>query len=122
VPAAPSRVDAWIRAGVHVPGRPNWVFVKIFTHGVSTPAEEEAAIGPSFDQALTYLEQHYNDGRKYVLHYVTAREAYNLAMAAADGLTGAPEQYLDRTIPPYVASAARPAEVAARADAAPASN
>src|SRR5438034_6507016 len=26
---------------------------------------------------LASLEQRYNDGRQYVLHYVTAREAYN---------------------------------------------
>jgi hypothetical protein len=57
--------------------------VKVFAHGVSTAADEDAVLGPRFDATLTELEQHYNDGRAYVLHYVTAREAYNLAMAAA---------------------------------------
>ena len=33
--------------------------------------------GPELDQALTYMEKTYNDGAHYVLHYVTAREAFN---------------------------------------------
>jgi hypothetical protein len=36
-----------------------------------------------------------------VLHYVTAREAYNLVKAAEAGCTGDPEQYRDYLIPPY---------------------
>src|SRR5216110_65257 len=33
--ASPTRVDRWIRANVHVPSRPDWVFVKLHTHGAS---------------------------------------------------------------------------------------
>jgi hypothetical protein len=106
VPATRARVDRWVRASVHVPGRPEWVFVKVFTHGVSSPEEEDAIVGPSFNEALSYLEQRYNDGTHYVLHYVTAREAYNVVMAAVDGKQGEPSQYFDRTIPRYVASSA----------------
>jgi hypothetical protein len=53
---------------------------------------------------LDALEHDYNDGRKYVLHYVTAREAYNVVMAAVDGHTGNPVDYLDYVIPPYLSS------------------
>jgi hypothetical protein len=42
-----------------------------------------------------------------VLHYVTAREAYNLAMAAASGAKGQPSEYLDSEIPPYISTARR---------------
>jgi hypothetical protein len=94
-------VDRWVRADVHVPNRPDWVFIKLFAHGISTLGDEDAAVGPTFDRALTHLEQQYNDGRTYVLHYITAREAYNLAMAAADGRTGNPEQYYDYLVKPY---------------------
>ena len=45
--------------------------------------------------------------RRYLLHYITAREGYNLAMAAAEGATGDPTAYLDRTIGPYVAGPRR---------------
>jgi hypothetical protein len=101
--ATPSRVDAWIRANIHVPERPDWVFVKVFAHGVSSPAEMDAVLGGDFDEALTYLETSYNDRTRYVLHYVTAREAYNLARAAAEGARGEPVQYLDAYIRPYLA-------------------
>jgi hypothetical protein len=100
-PATPHRVDRWVRANIHVPERPDWVFVKVFAHGVSSSEEEEVVVGPTFDQTLTYLEQRYNDGRRYVLHYITAREAYNLVRAASDGVGGEPQEYLNYVIPPY---------------------
>jgi hypothetical protein len=103
MPASPTRVDHWIRANIHVANRPDWVFIKVHGHGISTASDIAAVLGPDFDRALTYLEQKYNDGRRYRLHYVTAREAYNLARAAADGAMGDPEQYFDCPIPPYVA-------------------
>ena len=104
-----ARVDRWVKANVHVAERPDWVFVKTFAHGISTDGDEEAVLGRSFDEALTRLESQYNDGRRYVLHYINAREAYNLARAAADGAKGDPRQYYDAYIPPYVASHPRPA-------------
>jgi hypothetical protein len=93
-----------VRTNVHVPERPDWVFVKLFAHGASTPGDVEAVVGSDFEDALSYLERAYNDGTRYVLHYITAREAYNLARAASEGATGAPDQYLDAYVPPYEAN------------------
>jgi hypothetical protein len=106
VPASPRRVDRWVGAGIHVPQHPDWVFVKVFSHGASSDADEDVTVGASFDATLSRLEQHYNDGRHYVLHYVTAREAYNLVRAAATGAPGDPAQYFDRPIPRYQADGA----------------
>ena len=100
-PAAPNRVDRWVRANIHLPERPDWIFVKVFAHGVTSPEDEETVVGPTFDRTLTYLEQRYNDGHRYILHYVTAREAYNLVRAATDGVQGDPQSYFDYVIPPY---------------------
>jgi hypothetical protein len=107
VPVTPRRVDAWMRANIHVEGRPEWRFIKIHTHGASTKADADEILGPELDQALTYLEKAYNDGAHYVLHYVTAREAFNVARAAADNRQGDPRQYYDYLIPPYAANAGR---------------
>ena len=63
-------------------------------------------IGPRFVATLTSLERDYNDGTRYVLHYVTAREAYNLAMAASRGASGAPRDSFNAIVPPY--ATARP--------------
>jgi hypothetical protein len=46
-----------------------------------------------------YLESAYNDGRDYVLHYVSAREMYNIAKAAEAGKTGDPGRYRDYELP-----------------------
>jgi hypothetical protein len=107
VPGSPARVDRWVRAGIHVDPRPDWVFVKIFAHGVQSDEDEDSVVGPTFDRTLSYLEERYNDRRKYVLHYVTAREAYNLVRSATEGATGDPVQYFDRPIPPYRAGHTR---------------
>ncbi len=98
------RVDLWVKANVHVQGRPDWVFVKIHGHGASTDEDMEEWLGGHLDRGLTYLERRYNDGFQYVLHYVTAREMYNLVRAAAAGKTGDPRQYLDWVIPAYESS------------------
>ena len=76
-------------------------------HSASTPGEADAALGSDFDRALSYLETRYNDGRRYRLHYINPREAFNLAVAASRGATGDPRQYLQTPIPPYVANARR---------------
>ncbi len=104
MPASPSRIPRWLRAGVHVPGRPEWLFIKLFAHGAGSPEDMDAVTGPEFDRLLDALEHDYNDGHRYVLHYITAREAYNIAMAAVDGHSGDPAQYLDYAIPPYLSS------------------
>ena len=99
-PPTPQRVDAWVRAGVHVRGRPEWIFIKAFTHG-AVARDDEAVFGSIAEHLYADFEHRYNDGTRYVLHYVTAREAYNIAKAAEAGLGGNPNQYRDFRIPPY---------------------
>jgi len=113
--ASPSRVDSWVRANVHVPERPDWVFVKLFAHGATSPGDMDAVLGPDFDAALSYMEREYNDCTRYVLHYIIAREAYNLARAAAEGAKGEPQQYMNAYIRPYIAGPQpSPAQAATR--------
>lgn len=95
------RIDAWVETGVHVKGRPEWIFIKVFTHG-AVAKDHEAVLGKWRDQMHDYLEGKYNDGENYILHYVTAREAYNIAKAAEAGKMGDPNDYRDFIIPPYV--------------------
>ena len=113
IPVGPRRVDHWIGAHIHVEGRPDWEFLKIHTHGAESEADCSETLGPRFESALTRLETAYNDGRHYILHYVTAREAFNLVRAAMDGKQGDPRQYYDYVIPPYVADPPRTASTAA---------
>jgi hypothetical protein len=98
-PPTPARVDAWIEAGIHVEGRPEWVFVKIHTHGTQE-RDIDTLLGAPVDAMHDYLERAYNDGRRYVLHYVSARETYNIIKAAEAGHSGDPHAYRDFVLPP----------------------
>ena len=98
-PPTPERVDAWVRTGVHVVGRPEWVFVKVHTHGTQE-RDMETLLGQEMDVMHEHLERVYNDGTNYVLHYVTAREAYNIIKAAEAGKSGNPREYRDFALPP----------------------
>lgn len=88
---SPARVDDWVGAGIGVVGRPEWIFVKIHTHGIQS---RRVVLGDAAHRMFSYLEDTY--GRDpYRLHYVTAREAYNVVRAAEAGLTGDPDSYRD---------------------------
>jgi hypothetical protein len=55
-------------------------------------------LGQPMDDAFTYLEDRYNDGLEWKLHYVSARETYNIIKAAESGLDGDPGDYRDLLI------------------------
>ncbi|MBU0967492.1 MAG: hypothetical protein KKA54_14050 [Proteobacteria bacterium] len=97
----PGRIDYWLRKAIHIPGRPNWIFIKIHTHGVYE-FDWPTLLGKPCDDMFHYLGKKYNDGKEYVLHYVSAREMYNIIRAAEDGKAGNPNSYRDYEIPRYV--------------------
>lgn len=97
-PPSRARIDHWVRTGIHVEGRPEWVFVKVHTHGTQE-RDMDTLLGASADAMHSYLEEAYNDGRSHVLHYVTAREVYNIIKAAEAGKTGDPNDYRDFRLP-----------------------
>jgi hypothetical protein len=102
-PPTPARVDSWVRTGIHVEGRPEWVFVKVHTHGTQD-RDMDTLLGAEADAMHAHLESAYNDGRNYVLHYVSAREMYNIIKAAEAGKSGNPHVYRDFVLPPPPAS------------------
>jgi hypothetical protein len=101
-PPSAARVASWIDQAIHVEGRPEWVFVKVHTHGA---IENTAAslLGDGGRVLHRALHDHTRDGTQ--LHYVTAREMFNVARAAMDGKTGNPNAYFDYVIqPPPIAT------------------
>jgi len=102
-PPTIDRMALWIKQHIHVRGRPDWVFVKVYTHGAQGK-NYKAFLGRDglLDKMYFYLESKYNDGTKYILHYTTAREMYNIIKAAEAGKNGNPNNYRDYIIPPYV--------------------
>ncbi len=112
-PPSPRRFRAWLETRVCVAGRPEWVFVKVHTHGCDE-RNWEALLGEPMRAFHRCLAREYNDGTRYRLHYVTARECFNIVKAAERGLTGDPGRYRDlELLPPPVActTPVPPAEV-----------
>lgn len=75
------RIHLWVRQAIHVEGRPEWIFVKTHTHGC-VPSNRNILLGSAMQAAHHVLQQSYNDGQRWQLHYVSAREMYNLVRAA----------------------------------------
>jgi hypothetical protein len=91
-PPTPQRADLWVGQGVHVQGRPEWIFVKVHTHGAYEP-NADVLLGEGMRRTLMHLERNYNDGVRYRLHYMTAREIHNVIKAAEAGRSGDPGQW-----------------------------
>src|SRR5262249_2781092 len=92
------RIDAWARTAIHIAGRPEWVFVKVHTHGAADRTLAGFFADRGLETLFGELERRYNDGRHWRLHYVTAREMYNIARAAEAGHAGDPSDYRDFVI------------------------
>lgn len=97
-PPLKSRIDQWVSSHIHVKGRPEWIFIKIHTHGTQED-DMDTLLGQPRHDMHSYLENEYNDGSDYVLHYVSAREMYNIAKAAEAGKSGNPNEFRDYLLP-----------------------
>jgi hypothetical protein len=91
-PLTMERLARWRGAHIAVLGRPDWIFIKLYSHGFFA-ADQSAMIGEGMQRFLeTALEESERTG-EFKLHFATAREAFNIAMAAVDGHSGAPGLY-----------------------------
>lgn len=90
-PATAERVRLWAEQRISVRGRPEWIFIKVHTHG----CQER-----NFDAALDGRLHEWLKELPAKLHYVTARELFNLIKAAEAGKTGDPNQFRDFLLPP----------------------
>ena len=98
-PPTRARLRTWVSQGIQVQGRPEWLFVKLHTHG-APEAQAESLLGVGGFELHRALASEYNDGRRFVLHYVTAREMFNIALAAMHGHAGNPDRYRDYSLAP----------------------
>lgn len=91
------RVDFWVKSKISVEGKPDWTFIKVHTHGAFEP-NADVLLGEHMHAMYSYLESKYNDGINFRLHYVSARELYNIVKAAEGGETGDPNRFRDYVI------------------------
>ena len=93
------RLDRWVGANVTVKGRPDWCFIKLHCHGFFDD-DQEACIGDEAIRAFSEIVDHGERTGAYNVHFASAREVFNIIMAAVEGLTGSPNEYRDYRLMP----------------------
>lgn len=87
-----ARFNRWLSANVTVNGKSDWVFVKLYCHGFFD-YDQSACIGEDARRFFGEIIEHGERGGKYQVHFATAREAFNMVMAAVDGQEGSPHDF-----------------------------
>ena len=94
-PPTLDRLKLAVDLDIHVQGRPEWVFIKLHTHG-APPPNSDMLLGDRMRQFHAEVAGWIAESRGAVaLHYVSAREMVNILHAAEDGHTGSPGAYRD---------------------------
>jgi hypothetical protein len=96
-----ARLHRWRSARIGVRGRPEWVFIKLYCHGFF-PYDQAMSIGEPIQRFLEEVLEYGQRSGEYKVHFATAREAFNIAMAAVDGRPGEPGLYRDYLLRPLM--------------------
>src|SRR6185369_8097593 len=75
-------------------GRPDWVFVKLYSHGFFG-WDQDAMIGGQMRRFMSEMLELSEKTKEFSVCFASAREAYNMVMAAADGHSGPTGRYRD---------------------------
>jgi hypothetical protein len=88
------RFNRWRNARITVAGRPEWVFVKLYSHGFFD-WDQDAMIGAQMRRFMNEVLELSEKTQEFSVHFASAREAFNMVMAAVDGHSGSPGRYRD---------------------------
>jgi hypothetical protein len=92
-PPSLQRLKLWKNAAITIAGRPDWIFIKLHAHSMD-PTDTETVLGPATQHFLKDLVECARE-RNEVVHFASAREMANIALAACDGREGNPGDYRD---------------------------
>ena len=93
-PPTAERLRLWLDCRIAVEGRPNWLFIKLHTHG-ATPENSRMLLGEPMRAFHRALAETAAADPTLRFHYVTARELVNILHAAEDGHSGEPGIFRD---------------------------
>jgi len=79
-----ARIQLWLQAHVHVKDAPEYIFIKLYTHGCQEN-NSEYLLNEGLPFLYEHLGRYYNDGKKYRLYYTSARETVNVIKALEAG-------------------------------------
>jgi hypothetical protein len=88
------RFQRWRGAHISVAGRPDWVFIKLYSHGFFT-WDQDMMIGEQMRRFLSEVLELAERTQDFQVHFASAREAFNMVMAAVEGRSGNPHHYRD---------------------------
>jgi hypothetical protein len=91
-------------ANVTVQSRSDIVFVKLYCHGFFDH-DQSACIGEDAARFFGKLVEDGEKSGKYSIRFASAREAFNIAMAANAGLNGDPNEYRNYVLRPIMEAA-----------------
>ena len=92
-PLTLDRFHRWRGARISVAGKPDWIFVKLFSHAFFK-ADQDAMIG---EQMKRFMNEVLDDAERYdfKVYFASAREAFNMVAAAVAQQPGDPGQVRD---------------------------
>jgi hypothetical protein len=93
-PLTIGRLDRWRRAAISVKQRPEWIFIKLYSHGFFD-WDQDLMIGEQMKRFMNEVLELANDSNAFKVHFASAREAFNMVAAAVDGHEGEPGAYRD---------------------------
>ena len=97
-PSMRHRLKLWIRASIAVAGRPDWIFIKVHTHGCADDNYDQLFEREGFRRLHSYIRELAKENSAVKYHYVTAREMYNIIKAAEAAEVGSPFDFRDYSI------------------------
>jgi hypothetical protein len=81
---SPERVTSWINCGISVKGKPDWIFIKLYAHGMQENNTRAFIEENGLDRLFSSVEDKCA-AEKYFLHYVSPREMVNVVHAIENG-------------------------------------
>lgn len=95
IPVTSHRIDNWINTRVHVSGRPDIIFIKLYTHGTQENVMDFLFDRGSLNSVFNCLETVCLENPQYRLYYASARQMYNVVKGLENNPHAATEQVLD---------------------------
>jgi hypothetical protein len=93
-PLSRNRLEGWRNAHISVAGRPEWSFIKLYSHGFFD-WDQDAMIGEQLKRFMGEVMELGDRTGHFKVCFASAREAFNMVMAALDGKEGSPGNYRD---------------------------
>lgn len=96
-----ARFNRWRSANVTVSGISDLIFVKLYCHGFFD-RDQAGCIGDQAQRFFASLMEESERTGSFKVHFASAREMFNIALAAIDGKRGSPNDHRDYRLTPIM--------------------